>query len=194
MKFTPEFDRAGVMLSIASLVILLYFGLSSPSFFQDYWVVYAFWMTGFTTSFFFLARKGQTFTSGSFLKISIFIAIILLFFALANFAYASFTEQQIMLGEKLLSFSIGVSEELFFGVFLLTVLINYGFWPGSRIIAILVTSGIHSLYHVPAWGSNPQLLILFFVCFAFMRSIFVFYLNKVSVILGAHGFWNLGVS
>ena len=195
MKFVPEFDRSAVVLSIASLLILLYFGLSNPMFFQDYWVAYAFWMTGFTFSFFFLARKSKTATLQSMVKIGFFIAIILLFFVGANIAYASFTEQQIVLADKLVSFAVGVSEELFFGVMLLILLINFTMWPlNNRIFAVLITSGVHSLYHVPKWGQNPQLLILFFVCFAFARSVFVFYYPKIGVLLGAHGFWNLGVS
>ena len=195
MKFAPEFDRSAVVLSVASLLILLYFGLSNPMFFQEYWVAYAFWMTGFTFSFFFLARKSQTATLQSMVKIGFFIAIILLFFVGANVAYASFAEQQIMLAEKLASFAVGVAEELFFGVMLLILLINFTIWPlNNRIFAILISSGVHALYHVPRMGENLPLLGLFFICFAFARTIFVFYYSKVGVILGAHGFWNLGVS
>lgn len=195
MKFVPVFDRAGVTLSIASLVILLYFGLSTPSFFKEYWVAYAFWMTGFTFSFFFLARKGKTLTLPKLTSIAVFASIILLFFTASNYAYGKLTGQQVIFADKMRSFAIGVSEELFFGVTFLVFLINFTVWPfTNRIVAILTVSGVHSWYHVPNYGSNPYLLILFFVCFVFMRSVFVFLAPKVGVILTAHGFWNLGVS
>lgn len=191
MQFQAEFDRAGLSLSIASILILLYFGLSNPSFVTDYWVAFAFWTIGFMFSILFFTRRTIVLSFGKLFRIGFFTGLTLISFAGLNYAYNIVAQQQIMITSALSSFATGISEELFFGVFLIGFLINWlQFNPA---LAIIISSGSHALYHVPQWGENPSLLMLFFMCFVIARSLYVFVFPKVGMILGAHGIWNLGM-
>jgi len=191
MKFHPEFDVVAVMLSVVSLLILLYFGIAIPSFSQNLWVAYAFWIAGFIgANSLGLVQRSQALTFEKIFGIATFAGIIILAFFGINFAYAHLP-QNVMFADKFISFAVGISEELFFGVFVLGLLINYvGLEP---ILAIFLSAGVHSFYHVPNWGYNPSLLILFFFCFFVARSVYVFAYPKVGVILAAHGVWNFGI-
>jgi len=191
MTFHPEFGRTGLSLSIASILILLYFGLSNPAFISDYWVAFAFWFVGFSGSIMFFTKRTTLLTFNKLFQIGVFTSITLLAFSGVNYAFALAQKQEIVITAHLSSFAIGISEELFFGVFLLGFLINW--LRFNPVFAILISSGVHSVYHVPAWGNNPMLLMLFFTCFVFARSLYVFVYPKVGVLLGAHGLWNLGL-
>lgn len=191
-KFTPEFDRVGVALAFAALLILLYFGLTVNTFFQDLWVAFAFWMAGFFgTVALGLAQLGRNLNLKRLFIIFVGMAFILVCFWGISSVYGRIP-QDIFLGEKVLSFGIGVSEELFFGVFILIASIR--FLGLNRIIAIVLSAGLHSAYHIPQWGINPVQESFFFVCFLAARFAFVFLFPKVGVLLGAHGFWNVAVT
>jgi len=191
-KFTPEFDRVGVALAFAALLILLYFGLTVNTFVQDLWVAFAFWMAGFFgTVALGLARLSKSLNIKQLFTIFVGTGLILVCFFGISTAYGMIP-QDIFIAEKALSFGIGVSEELFFGVFLLSILINY--LGLDRIISIVLSAGLHSFYHIPQWGINPLQLSLFFICFFVARSVYVFVFPKVGVLLGAHGFWNVAVT
>jgi hypothetical protein len=184
MKFQPEFDKVAMILSVSAIVILLYFGLADPSLIKEYWVAFAFWFVGFTYAMLF-TKKARGLSLTSFLTIGIFAGLIMGMFAGISFVTA---KMEIVSSDQTLAFAIGISEELFFGVFLLCMLIRIGFNP---VVAILISSGSHTVYHVPKWGANIPQLWFFFACFTVMRSIFVFAYPKIGVILSAHGFWNL---
>jgi hypothetical protein len=191
MQFEAEFDRVGLSLSLGSILILLYFGLTNPAFISDYWVAFAFWLTGFTGSILFFTRRTMALNLDKIVMIAVMASLTMLAFAGINVAYAMLAGQQIFIDLAFTSFAFGVAEELFFGVFLLGTLIN---WVGlNPVLAILISSGVHSFYHVPTWGQNPMLLMLFFTCFVVARSLYVFVYPKVGFLVGAHGFWNLGV-
>ena len=190
--FTAEFDRAGLVLSIASILILLYYGLAMPQFTYDFWVAFAFWAIGFFGSLYMgLTKRSASITLQSIFTTTVMIGVIIIVFAGINTAYGIATQADVLIADKLLSFAIGVSEELFFGVFLLAILIN---WIGiPPLLAILLSAGSHAWYHVPNWGSNPLLLMVFVLSFTVARFIYVFVAPKVSVLLGAHGIWNFAV-
>jgi hypothetical protein len=191
-KFSPEFDRVGVALAFAALLILLYFGLTVNTFFQDLWVAFAFWMIGFFgTVTLGLARLSKSLNLRQLFTIFVGTGLILVCFFGISTAYGMIP-QDIFIAEKALGFGIGVSEELFFGVFLLSILINY--LGLDRIISIVLSAGLHSAYHIPQWGINPLQLSLFFISFLVARSVYVFLFPKVGVLLGAHGFWNVAVT
>jgi hypothetical protein len=191
-KFQPEFDRVGVALSFASLLILLYFGLTVTDFVQNLWVAYAFWTVGFFGTFALgFARRSQALTLNSMFAIFVGTGLILLCFFGISTVYGQLPHD-VWLANKAVNFGIGVSEELFFGVFVLSLLIN---WLGvDRIIAILISAGVHSLYHVPSWGTDPLQISYFFIAFVAARTVYVFMFPKVGVLLAAHGGWNAAVS
>ena len=178
-------------MSIASILILLYFGLSNPAFISDYWVAFAFLFVGFSGSIMFFTKRTTLLTFNKLFMIGVFTGLTLMSFAGINYAFALAQQQDIMITERLSSFAVGVAEELFFGIFLLGFLINW--LRFNPVFAIIISSGIHSVYHVPAWGSDAPLLMLFFMCFVVARSLYVFVFPKVGMLLGAHGLWNLGV-
>lgn len=191
MKFQPQFDNVGMLLSVASIMILLYFGLAMPNLAKDLWVAFAFWMVGFGGSLGLgIVQRSKQFNLSIFISMIVAIGFILIVFTAMNYVYFSLpTSQDVFLADRLLSFAIGVCEELFFGVFILGVLINWmGFHP---VFAIVVSSGVHSIYHIPNWHSSLSLTFLFFMCFVVARFVYVYFLPKVAVLLGAHGFWNL---
>jgi hypothetical protein len=184
VKFTPEFDRVGLALAAASIVILLYMGIASPGLAQQLWVAFAFWGVGFFYALVF-CKKSKAFSFSSITLVLIVIGLLLAVLSTINFAYAS---MEFQLTGNLLSFAIGVAEELFFGIFLLGLLISFvGVHP---VIAILISSGSHALYHIPNWGSDMKLLLMFFISFTAIRTVYVFFFPKVGVLLGAHGIWN----
>jgi membrane protease YdiL (CAAX protease family) len=193
MPFQGEFDRVALALSLAAIMILLYFGLANPGFFQDYWVAFAFWIVGFFGSLLlgFTKRTAQL-SFNNLVMIGVMTGALLGIFLVLNIVYGINQPQEIQLSSKFLSLAIGISEELFFGVFIIGFLINWLGFPA--VIAILVSAGSHSLYHIPNWGANPQMLMLFFACFAIARSVYVFIFRKVGMLLAAHGIWNWGVS
>lgn len=192
MKFQPEFDRVGVALAFAALLILLYFGLTVNTFVQDLWVAFAFWMAGFFgTVALGLARMSKNMNLKQLFTIFVGTGLILVCFFGISTAFGM-VPQDIFIAEKALGFGIGVSEELFFGVFILAILINY--LGLDKIVSIVLSAGLHSAYHIPQWGINPLQLTLFFVSFLVARSIYVFVFPKVGVLLGAHGFWNVAVT
>ena len=194
MRFVAEFDRAAIFMSMAAILILLYFGLAYPTFTYDYWVAFAFWTIGFFGSLFLGITKRTTALSiPKLLTTAVFTAILLVIFIVINEVYAVAVEaQQVLIAEKLVSAAIGISEELFFGVFLLGLLINLLSFP--RFISILASSGVHTYYHVARGGFDPLLLWVFFMSFTLARTVYVYFWPRVSIILGAHGFWNFGVS
>ncbi len=191
-KFMPEFDRVGVALAFAALLILLYFGLTVNTFTQNLWVAFAFWIAGFFgTMLFGLAKRSQSLNLKGLFSIFVGTGLILVMFFGVSTVYG-LMPQDLFIAERALGFGVGVCEELFFGVFILSVLIN---WVGlDRIIAIIISAAVHAFYHVPQWGFNPFQISLFFVSFVVARSIYVFFFPKIGVLLGAHGFWNLAVT
>jgi hypothetical protein len=189
LKFQPEFDVVGVGCSLAAILILLFYGLTTPEFAQDLWVAFAFWIIGFTAALGLgITKRGSAFSFLGLFKISLVAGLIIIIFEGVNFAYFTLTPQELISGGQLVGFAIGVSEELFFGVFLLGILINY--LQLHPIIAIIGSAAVHTFYHTPNWGMNPQLMMLFFSCFFIARTIYVFVFPKVGVILAAHGVWN----
>lgn len=194
MKFIADFDRVGIALSISAILILFYFGLLNPQMFQTHWVAYTFWMTGFFGSISLgLVRRTKIFSLSALLNIGMWTGIIIIVWAGLNYSYATAIEASTTLVSlKMESFAIGICEELFFGVFLLGILIN---WIGLHpILAIPLTALSHAVYHVPQWGVDFTLVALFTIVFIMARSMYVFCFPKVGALLGAHGFWNLGVS
>jgi hypothetical protein len=190
-KFIADFDRVGIALSIASLLILLYFGLTVESFAKNYWVAYAFWIAGFLGSNLLgLTRRSVKVSLKSVLGIFIASAFIILIFTGVNFAYAH--TQDVWNAERLGSVGVGIAEELFFGVFILGLLINWLNVP--RLLAVLATAIGHACYHIPQWGFDPGVITVFFICFTIARAVYVFFLPKVGVLLLAHGGWNWLVS
>ena len=191
-KFQPEFDRVGLAICLAALLILLYFGLTVEGLAQNLWVAYALWLTGFFGTFALgLARRSQTLNLQGMFMVFVGVALIFLCFYGVSFAYAS-VPQDIAWGSKAISFGIGVSEELFFGVFALGLLINW--LHVAAPFAIAGTSLVHALFHIPNWGTNPSQIAFFFICFVVARSIYVYVFPKVGVLVGAHGLWNLWVT
>lgn len=192
MTWQPEFDRVGLTLSIASLLILLYFGLTVTSFMQNLWVAFAFWIVGFGGSLGLgLARRSSGLTLKLLFETGLISGVIMTMFFFVNLGYSGLPSE-IWLGEKLVSFAIGVSEELFFGVFLLSILIIWLKVPPP--LAIIISAGSHAWYHVPNWGFNPALITLFFISFVAARTVYVYFFPKVGALLAAHGFWNLAVT
>jgi membrane protease YdiL (CAAX protease family) len=189
-RFIAELDRISIIISVAALVILLYFGISNPEYFRAYWVAYAFWLTGFFGSITLgLTRRSKTLSLQSFISTAVITGLIITSFYLVNYGFAALAPQDIIGSDKLIHFANGVAEELFFGIFLLGLLINWiGFPP---LFAVIVSAGVHALYHVPNWGYNPTIM-LFFVCFTIARVIYLLY-PKAGILLGAHGLWNLVV-
>ena len=188
-RFQPEFDIVAVMISIAAGLLLLFFGLSDPELAKMLWVAYAFWGTGFFASLALgLIRHTTAFNfTKMVIGVAITGAIIMVYYGI-NTVYVNVHGLQLLESSKLLSFAIGVSEELFFGVFILGILINYA--GLNRIIAVLASAAIHTGFHTIAWGLEPSLLWVFFTCFTISRAIYVLAFPRVSVILAAHGVWN----
>jgi len=192
MRFIATFDRIGLILSLTAILILLYVGLLTPGLARDLWVAYAFWMAGFFGSLLFGFTRRDKLRFGTIVLVVIFIALILAAFFAINTAYSVALSGETMVTERLLSFAVGVSEELFFGIFILGLLINWvGFNP---VLAIVLSAAGHAAYHIPNWGGDPFLLSLFFISFMVARAVYVFAAPYVGVLVGAHGFWNLGVN
>ncbi len=191
--FHPEFDVIAVLLAVASLLILLFFGLSQPEFFKSYWVAFAFWLVGFPASMMMgLVQMEKALNIKRIMIIFLGAGFIILVFTGLNLGYAQSQPQDLWLSDKLVSFSVGVCEELFFGVFLLGLLINFAhFHP---LLAIGISAAAHSVYHVPNLGSDPKLLTLFFLGFFIARCVYVYLYQKVGVLALAHGAWNLWVT
>jgi len=183
-------DLVGVALSIAAILILLWFGLARPDSVKELWVAWAFWTVGFFGCIGLGLVKLDKMLN--FTRLFMIIAgggAIVALYAGANFAYGAATGQlnEFAFAEPLLSFSVGVTEELFFGIFLLGVLITWlGFHP---MFAITVSALVHAFYHVPNWGVSPTLL-LFFGCFMAARMVYVYAFSYVGTLLVAHGSWN----
>jgi hypothetical protein len=182
-----------MVLSLASILILLYFGILSPSLMRETWVAYAFWATGFFGSLGLgLVKRSKKLSLTTMVEITIFTGLILAAFLGVNTLYVVAVQGDVLslTNDKIFQFAIGVSEELFFGVFLLGLLINWVQLPPA--LAVLLSAGVHTVYHIPSWGSEPHLMLLFFVAFTAARSIYVFVYPYAGIILGGHGFWNLG--
>lgn len=193
-KFVANFDVVAIVISVAAIVVLLYYGITVPALASNMWVAYAFWFTGFFGSLFLgITKRTKWLTPKMLLEIVFFTAIILGVFMAVNMFYTTAIEGDILssLPGKALAASIGVSEELFFGVFLIGLLVNWLRVPPA--FAVIVSAGVHTAYHVPNWGANPTLLMLFFLSFAIMRTIYVFVCPYVSILLAGHGIWNFGV-
>jgi hypothetical protein len=190
-KFVADFDLVGLILSVAAGMLLLFFGLSYQDFAKDYWVAYAFWVTGFFgTLLFGFARRSKTVNPKVLLTMFALIGIIVLAFSSVNYAYAQLPQD--VWSERVGTSGVGVAEEIFFGVFLLGLLIN---WLGlNRILAVVVSAGVHAVFHRWIFGTDVTVLTLFFVCFVLARSIYVFVFPKVGLLLGAHGLWNFLVA
>jgi len=190
--FQAQFDRIALMLSLAFIMILFYFGLAIPNFVKDYWVAFGFWIVGFFGSILTgITKRTVALSLSNVIVTGGMIGLLILVFAGLNIVYGTVQAQEIMFGQKLLSFAVGIAEELFFGIFCLGFVINWLRFPS--VLAIFVVSGGHALYHVPNWGANPPLLMLFFTCFVMARSLYVFVFPKAGMLLGSHGVWNLGV-
>lgn len=192
--FKANFGISGMILSLSAIMILFYFGLANPNLFETLWVAFAFWITGFVGSIY-LGLVGRTkgLSFNHLLRMGAYTACGLLVFAGFNYSYAILMQASVTgVSSMLMSWAIGISEELFFGVFALGALTSMMGLP--RLFAIILTSASHALYHVPTWGMNPSLLILFFFCFAVARSLYVYVFPHVGMLLGIHGFWNLGVA
>lgn len=118
------------------------------------------------------------------------IGLVVLVFSGVNYAYAQLPQD--VWSERLGTGSVGIAEEIFFGVFLLGLLIN---WLGlNSILAIVLTAATHATYHYWIYGTNLTVMSLFFVCFVLARAIYVFVFPKVGLLLGAHGLWNFLVA
>lgn len=191
MKFVPEFDTVAVALSVASIVILLYYGLAIQGLATQIFVAFCFWMAGFFYALMF-CKHTKILSLATIFTTLVFVGIAIIGLYSINISFGLLAPQEVLASQKLFGFSIGVCEELFFGVFLLCVLIN---WLHLHpVISILISAGSHSWYHSVNWGTDPKLLLLFFFCFVFVRSLFVFAWQKIGLLLGAHGIWNFGVS
>ena len=189
----PELDMLGASAAILALLVLLYFGLASKSFSQTYWVAFAFWIVGFIGSYvlgFF--KPSPRLSLNTLIGVFVGTGLIIAAFTGLNVAYAQMKPQDLYLTDRLLSFSIGVCEELFFGIFLIGMLTTLIRLP--NMVAIIASSGVHTVYHVPAWGTNPMTLSLFFVSFLIARAVYVYFMPKVGVLLAAHGLWNFAVT
>ena len=190
-RFQSDFDLVGLGLSVAAVLVLLYCGLSFENFARDYWVAYAFWVTGFFGSILLgFAKRSRYLKLKKFLFIILGIGVLVLAFSAFNFGFAQ--KPQDVWGEKAGSAAVGIAEELFFGVFLIGIAINW--LHVNRIIVIIGSAAIHSAYHIPQWGINPTIEALFFVSFLFARALYVLVFPKVGMIVGAHGVWNFLVS
>jgi hypothetical protein len=190
-RFQADFDIIGLGLTLAAGMLLMYFGLSFENFAANYWVAYAFWVTGFFGSLVFgFAKRSKTLKPTTLLTICAFVGLIVLAFSGINFAYSQMPLDA--WSERVGTAGVGISEEIFFGVFLLGLLIN---WLGlNKVLAVVVSAAVHSGYHVFAYGTDIKVLSLFFVCFTFARAVYVFLYPKVGVLVGAHGLWNFIVS
>jgi hypothetical protein len=191
-KFLANFDIVGLTVGLAAILILLYFGVLRPSVLLETWAAYAFWAIGFFGSLGLgLVKRTKTLTLTRGVEILMFTGIILAVFLSINIAYTGLQGDILSItSNKVFQFAIGVSEELFFGVFLLGILIN---WLNLQpALAVLASAAVHTVYHIPNWGAEPHLLLLFFVSFAVARAVYVFLYPYVGVIVSAHGFWNLG--
>ena len=190
-RFQSDFDLVGLGLSIAAGLLLLYFGLGFENFARDYWVAYAFWVTGFFGSIFLgFAKRSRSIKPKTLVGIFLGIGVIVLAFSGINFAYSQ--KPLDVWSERVGSGAVGVSEELFFGVFLIGLLINW--LHLNKLVVVVASAGVHSIYHIPTWGSNVAVLSLFFVSFLFARAMYVFLFPKVGMLVGAHGLWNFLVS
>jgi len=190
-RFVPEFDVVAMLLSVAALLILLFFGIGNPDILPELGIAFAFWFVGFLGPLSLgLVQKPHGLSLGKLFGICTIAGLVILAFFGMNFAYsAASSAQDVFMLDKAVSFAVGVSEELFFGVFLLTLLIN---WVGTgKLVAIVASSAVHAVYHIPTWGSNIETLAVFFGCFLVARTAFVYVMPKVGVILGAHGLWNV---
>jgi hypothetical protein len=187
MKFKAEFDRVGLALSVASIIILFYMGIASPELAQQMWVAFGFWFVGFFYALIF-CKRAKLFSFGSLFLTLVMIGLLLGVLSTINFVYASL---EVVITGNVLSFAVGVAEELFFGIFLLDLLINRV--GANPVVAILLSSGSHALYHIPNWGSDSSLMLVFFISFTAMRTVYVFFYPKVGILLGAHGIWNFMV-
>jgi len=184
MMFKAEFDRVGLALSVAAIIILFYVGIASPGLAEQLWVAFGFWAVGFFYALVFF-QKSKVFSFTSLFLILLMIGVLLGILSTINFVYASL---DVEVTGSFLTFAVGVSEELFFGAFLLHLLIR--FLDVHPAIAILVSSGAHALYHIPNWGADTNLLLVFFISFAAIRTTYVFFFPKLGILLGAHGIWN----
>lgn len=172
-------------------MLLMYFGLSFQNFAANYWVAYAFWVTGFFGSLLFgFAKRSKIIKATTLITVCAFVGIIVLAFSAINFAYAQVRMD--VWSERLGTSAVGVSEEVFFGVFLLGLLINWVSF--NKILAVVISAGVHSAYHIFVYGTDLKVLSLFFVSFIFARAVYVFLYPKVGVLVGAHGLWNFLVS
>ena len=193
--FRADFDIVGLGFSLGSIAILFYFGLMFPAFFQTYWVAFGFWIVGFFGSYFLgIIQPSKLMTFNKILGIAVMTGLLILidFGIQTVFAVAVQGTTMDMIATKALSFSVGVSEELFFGIFALGILIN---WMGLHpFLAILISAVGHTFYHVPNWGANPFLLCMWFLTFLVMRSLYVYVFPKAGMLLGWHGIFNFGVA
>lgn len=190
MKFQPRLDFVGMAFSFAAILILLFFGLTSGSFAPDYWVAFAFWFIGFF-GMVFMVQRSKSFNIHNLFIIAVGTAAILVAFFGLSWGVNQIPGD-LLPASKLVNFAIGVSEELFFGVFCLTALIN---WMAAHpLVAIGATSIGHALYHIPTWGADPVQLAYFFTAFFIARTVYVYMAPYVGVLVGAHGIWNFIVS
>jgi len=189
-KFAPEFDTVAVALSITAIVILLYYGIAIPGLATQIFVAFCFWLTGFFYAMVFCKRT-KILSFGTIFTTVVFVALAIVGLYAINVAFGLMLPNEVYVSQKLLSSAIGVSEELFFGVFLLCVMIN--FLQLNPVIAIIISAGVHTGYHSINWGTDPKIMLLFFACFVSIRTMFVFVWPKIGLLLGAHGIWNFGV-
>lgn len=190
-QFQPEFDLVAMILTLIAFSVLLFSGLAQPQLFRDLWVAYAMFSAGFFGSFALgLVTPPQKMMLGNMLQIVFYATIGVVAIFVIQLSYGIFAPGS-GLGELLvkpLEFSIGVAEELFFGVLLLGILVRMVML--DPVLSVLITSGVHTAFHIPNWGQSPMLLLMFFGCFTGMRLIYVLFYHKVGVLLLAHGGWN----
>jgi len=193
-RFIADFDIAGVGLSVTAVAILFFFGLQQPNLFKELWVAFGFWFVGFFGSYFLgIVHRTRIFTLAKLLSIGIMTGILIIIDLSIQYAFEIAVQGSVaILSAKLMSFAIGVSEELFFGIFLLGILINW--LQLNPALAILISAGSHTFYHIPNWGSNPIILTIFFIGFLISRSIYVYIFPKAGMLLGWHGILNFGVT
>jgi len=178
MPFKAQFDFLGLGLSFLAICILFYYGLVY-GFIQELWVAFGFWFVGFFGSYFLVVtQRSRMFNLYTLITTSLMAGVLIAIDLGLQYAFAIATRSSIDFGAKLMSMGIGISEELFFGIFALGFLINWLHFPSP--VAIIISSASHSWYHAPQWGTNPILLTTFFVGFLVTRSIYVYLFPKVG--------------
>lgn len=188
-RFIAEFDRVGLALWLGALLTLLYFGIGKPELYQEIWVAFAFLFVGFVGSYTLgLTKFSSKFKIENLFVMGVLVAVIIGLFFAANIVYSSTVPQELIPTDKLLAAAIGIAEEIFFGVFVLGLLINI--LGVNKVGAIIASALAHAVYHIPNWGTDPKILALFTFCFVASRSIYVYVFPKVGLLLAGHGFWN----